>query len=161
MLARTNFARMFKMIPAIEQQIFKSNPNMMVRAVSQAGGGLTMTEKIYPFGFKKGGAGNRRTVEVDLTREDWAMGVTQGHDMLTKEWWDKVGNDMLDPEHSGDELSKSLGSHGDKVDQDRYYEQAILEFRKMKQDMTPAQFKTEMIKNWDFLRGVMQAPWEE
>jgi hypothetical protein len=86
-MARTDFAQMFKMLPPHEQNILKSGGGgTLVDIMKQcpAFTALNMTQPVFSGGIYANNAGGPSRVLDPLTREDWLKGITQGVDKLTR-----------------------------------------------------------------------------
>ena len=162
LLSRNNFATLFGTLPAAERKALQNNPLALVSAIGTAGS-INMQTPVYPHGFLKGSANNQQVIQFDLTRIEWVVAITRGSDKLTQQHWDDVS--PVDRKDGitlpGQHLHKSLGGYGDRQDQDRGYQQAVFEFRKVDQKQTPRGFRTQMMNIWDFLIAKMDEPEEE
>jgi hypothetical protein len=85
-MARTDFARMFRMLSKDEQKYFKENPDALVAIVKFATGDLDMTKDVFPHGIyndpRSKGAGNKDALK-GLTRARWVTGIASGTDYLS------------------------------------------------------------------------------
>ncbi len=163
-LSRNNFSTLFQTIPPEEQQILKAQPELLVKAVELAGGG-DMSKLVYPYGFLKGSQGNQKVISFALTRQEWVESIPKGQDKLTKEYWEDYDEETNSEKSfwqkkqrsTGQDVHKSLGGYSDKQDNDRGYDQAVFEFRKMPPGITPEQFAAKMINAWAYLESKMKS----
>lgn len=160
LMSRNNFGSLFAELPEEERNVLRLQPQLLVDIVGSASG-TPMDEKVYPFGFLKGA--NKQTVAFGLTRAEWVRGITQGKDLLTKDYWVSMEDNEVegigDHREGGTQVHKSLGGYKNK-DTDRGYEQAIFEFRKIPGGLSADKFAEQMRKTWDYLESKMKQPKE-
>jgi len=154
-LSRNNIAALVSTLEHSEKMLLWLKPHLLVNAVAKAGG-FDMSQKIYPHGFLKGA--DRHTVDFGLTRQDWALGVAQGRDKLTKEYWETLPDTAPDAgdKDDGKQLHKSLGGYGRGMDTDRGYKQAVFEFRKIQGGRSVDDFRTVLSNAWDVFEEKMR-----
>ena len=129
-LARTDIARMFKMLPHIERKTYETFPDQFVRDVLGAMGTDDAPErKIFNGGIK-----GVEDTDNTLTIGQWLEGLTEGQDRLTAKAWDLKQNvgTQEDPKHIlALESMGSLGDKTDKLDGDQNEQRSglVMEFR--------------------------------
>jgi len=92
MLARTDFAHDFGLLPNDAQDYLRTTPDVFVRlAMDSAEMNMTeATNRLYPNTIERGEVGDRTPVTFPLTRRQWLEGMLNGTDYL-KHW------DLLTP----------------------------------------------------------------
>jgi len=130
-MARTDFAALFKQLPNDEQTRYAARADDWVRymcgvvmplvdnrfAGGMDAGGFLIDRKITDYRELKDDA----TVQIDITRRQWLRGMAKGVDVLTaaahpEKWWDRADKKMYIDKH-GEHRLRGSGALGDKLDE--------------------------------------------
>jgi len=131
-LARTDFAKLFKLLPQNEQTYFKKTPRAFVGLALDAAG--LADEPDAPVIGKVWTDENRSEKKaVGPTRAEWLFFMTQGYDKLSSVHYKEFASSYQgDPtkQHLGSDL-ESLGEFGEKTEQvgSQHQEAGIFELR--------------------------------
>ncbi|WP_244188948.1 DUF4157 domain-containing protein [Streptomyces yokosukanensis] len=146
LMARTDFARSFSLLPQNLKGHFQANPETFVALVLQAadmsGRG---DERVFGNQVERGLANDRTRTTVELTRAAWLGALTSGSDLLKN--WDHLApaeRTMLDDEPGTRAVHKSLGALGDQqnlVGPQGDQEAIVAELRRMKDNIPTANLK--------------------
>lgn len=149
LMARTDFAAMFELVP--EKEYFEDEPDRLTEIVRDAAGDLDMTVDMFPHGiYTNPLATGEKDALKGLTRQRWVEGVVEGTDYLTARHFND-NPDLEDVEGTKDDL-ESMGALGDKVEQvgpDRR-DAPIFEIRSLGQ-MSLGTFLQRALDIFDFL----------
>jgi hypothetical protein len=110
-MARTDFAKIFKMLPANEQVMFKQHGGQDFVDLMQECPyiqGLNMAQPLF-LGVYAGDATKNNQMLAALTRDSWLKGITQGVDQLTQKSFPSTQKSVRAE-------MESLGSLGKKTD---------------------------------------------
>ncbi|WP_293112763.1 DUF4157 domain-containing protein, partial [Moorena sp. SIO4G3] len=138
LMARTDFAHNFKLMPNDYQQYFKKQPQKFVDLVLE-GANMpgTSDQKVYPNTVARGSVNARSVREISLTKQMWLENITQGVDLL-KHYSNLSDEAKAVPgvtEEDWQGFHRSLGALGsveDEVGHDRNRTKAlVVEFRRM------------------------------
>lgn len=166
LMARTDFAAQFKLLPTEEQDILKDKDgqpfaDLVLGAAGMAGEGA---ELVFQRGVRASQDSSKpeykQRVQVldGLCRDDWLRHITKGYDALSAASAKKVGQTALAGELEG--LGR-LGSKTDKVGAEgkakkkKGVEQTgsgvVVEFRGMKADLPLDQWKSKALEAFDYI----------
>lgn len=85
LMARTDFAQMFKMLPKKDYELLSRYPKAFLGLIERAAGGLKMDGLMFEKGIHNDTkAPGDKDALASLRREDWIYGVAGGVDYLTK-----------------------------------------------------------------------------
>lgn len=143
LMARTDFATLFKQLPKNEQVYFKQNPGKWLDMIMN--GAKRVESKDWSDGIAGKVVERKKRPEddedyedfpVSVSREDWLYGLLNGYDLMSASYYNsmtKYGREMKD-ELEG--MGK-LGSKVDKVGKDKKTIESagIFEFRKVEDNM--------------------------
>jgi hypothetical protein len=157
-MARTDFAAMFKMLNKEEQAYFKNDPAALA-AIVEFATGLDMAEDIFPHGIyndpRAKGAGNKDALK-GLTRTRWVTGIATGTDYLSAVKFNE--NPDINP---GDRTEKkgdleSMGAMGGKTEQvgTAKKEAPLFEIRSLGQLATPGIMHQRALDIFKFLSAL-------
>ena len=118
-MARTDFATMFKMIDPEELKYFKNDPDALV-AILEFATGLDMATDVFPHGIyndpRAKGGGDKDALK-GLTRARWVTGIATGIDYLSAAKFNQNPDldDVEDPNEKKSDL-ESMGALGDRTE---------------------------------------------
>ncbi|WP_223280238.1 DUF4157 domain-containing protein [Nostoc sp. PA-18-2419] len=155
-MARTDFAAMFKLLDRNEQTYFKQNSDALVYLVKYATGDLDMQTDLFPHGIyndpRAAGAGDQNALE-GLTRKQWILGIMNGTDYLTAAHFNENPDLNLEDTHDKKDDLESMGAMGSRtenVDNNRK-EAPIFEIRSLGQLATPEQLQERALEIFDYI----------
>ena len=133
-MARTNFAGLFRLVENTEKDYYNTHPAEWVNFVLSSMGGLAANVNVIERGMR---APKNQVVQIPITREQWLMGMLAGVDLLTAEAF-KQWMPTQPKVESGEVISGAFGRLGHKTDdvgQLQAIRGAILELRDIKQGL--------------------------
>ncbi|MFG2881746.1 DUF4157 domain-containing protein [Streptomyces sp. NPDC048297] len=144
LMARTDFAHSFSLLPPNLADHFQENPDAFVALVLQAAG---MTgrggERVFGNSVERGQANDRTRTIVALTRDAWLRAIPSGSDLL-KNWEHLTADERgtVDDEPGARAVHKSLGALGTQqnlVGPQGDQEAIVAELRRMKDHIATAE----------------------
>ena len=156
LMSRTDFAHNFSLLTETVRQHYRDNPDEFVR-LALASAGLdanTAGERIFRNSVERGLAGSRVTTQIELTRRDWLVNITQGSDLLKN--WKHLGTEeqgMVNQEQA-EAIHTSLGAMGttqDKVGPDDGVLALIAELRQMRRNLKAKDLKPVAVATFDLI----------
>ena len=130
-MARTDFSTLFKQLPSAEQMHYSAQPNDWVDYVcgtvmpavkptyapKMDPDGWLIDRKITDYRELQGD----ETVQIEITRRQWLVGMTAGRDLLTQaahphQWWNRKDLKMY-KDVNGEHRLRGSGAMGDKMDE--------------------------------------------
>ncbi|MBC3839435.1 hypothetical protein GXW82_02115 [Streptacidiphilus sp. 4-A2] len=115
LMARTDFAHNFRLLPAGPQAYFREHPDrfaaLVLSAAHQNGSG---DQPLFGAPVERGLANNRTQTAIRLTRQQWLQALPQGHDLLKNvSSLTEDERTMVGDEPGAEAVHKSLGALGD------------------------------------------------
>ncbi len=160
MMARTDFAHNFRLLPRSLRTHFSKTPDDFVRLVLTAAG-MEGTEdtQVFEHTVERGLAGQRQTTQITLTRGSWLGQIPRGFDLmknfsnqseLVQEALSESGKQT-----ESEAIHKSLGALGSVDDQvgpkGNRTEALVVELRRMQDRRTAAELKPLATSVWDMI----------
>ncbi|WP_297337943.1 DUF4157 domain-containing protein [Algoriphagus sp.] len=149
LLSRTQFGKLFSLIPEREQIFYKKNPKAWLDLVIESAGGYKLYHPLKPV-IERGiqedelGDSNLNVKEVGPRRDEWILGIIEGSDALTK---------MKDSESMGEFGDKTEGVGAGSFSGEGMIEAGIFEFRGAQAQKIPlSQWKKFAV---DFLKYII------
>ncbi|MFB7508572.1 eCIS core domain-containing protein [Streptomyces broussonetiae] len=146
LMARTDFAHSFSLLPANLTGHFQANPDAFAALVLQ---GANMTghgeERVFGNEVERGLANDRTRTTVELTRNAWLRALPSGSDLLKN--WEHLTDaerNTVDDEDGARAVHKSLGALGAQqnlVGPQADQEAVVAELRRMKDNIPTARLK--------------------
>jgi hypothetical protein len=113
LMSRTDFAHNFSLLSETVQLHYREHPDEFVRLALESAelGASTGGERVFRNSVERGLAGSRVTTEVELTRRDWLVNITQGRDLL-KNWRHLRPDEQALVNQQAEAVHGSLGALG-------------------------------------------------
>jgi hypothetical protein len=160
LMARTDFARLFNMLPQGQRIMLRTNDNAYWNEVCALAVGLPMDKSIFT---------KKPTFVPELTRELWCDGIARGYDLLTRANWEQFAMSQLpttppSPQDLADldrrmgeaEWLESLGSYGTKTENAGGTEAALFELRNIPNMMAYTDIKKIAVSLAKYIKNLNQ-----
>ncbi|EGJ32635.1 hypothetical protein LYNGBM3L_05230 [Moorena producens 3L] len=176
MMARTDFAHNFGLIPEPYRNYFKTNPNQFAELVLNAAGFTGEGgQPIFPKTIEKGMVGNIQEVRITLTRQEWLEHIPTGYDLLKNYVNLPEEIKAADEDESADNLVKlvkdkradfeaihnSLGALGSVDDlvglSDKPVKALVVELRRMQDDLKVGDLKPMAVSAYNLIERLNES----
>ena len=167
MMARTDFAHNFSLLPGLFKEHFAEHPDEFVDlALKAVGYENRADERIFPHTIEKGMVGNTQEVTISLTRREWLHNIPAGFDLLKNyvNLPDQIKPDENEPDQENlisqkrpdfDALHKSLGALGSVDDlvgpENAKVNVLVVELRRMRDNLRVGELKPIALSSYELI----------